>query len=179
MGTGRPTSSGVPSTRAVRSTLIVTGVDPGGRFTGIVTTSGNAVLSACVIRRTTGDKFPDSIYLNEVLAEIHAHEEEFEALALEGIVEPRGRNPDGEQMIMSAAGLIGTGMVYGAVLALWPDAVVVEPGGNGSLPDAAYPLEIQRGKRLGGPSDHARSAYDVALAGEVLYRMRPRTGGRT
>lgn len=146
------------------------GVDPGGRHTGVVTKDGERILSACVLTRTTGDKFPDAHYINEVLDEITMHVEIVDFIALEGIVEPHGRNPDGTEVIMSPAGLIGTGIIYGAVLARWPNAVIVPPGGNGSLPDAAYPSEIRRRQRLGGPTDHARSAYDVARVGEMLYR---------
>lgn len=150
--------------------MIVMGVDPGGRHTGIVTKEHDKILSACVLTRTTGDKFPDAHYITEVLDEITTHIEIVTFIALEGIVEPRGRNPAGDEVIMSPAGLIGTGIIYGAVLARWPHAVIVPPGGNGSLPDHAYPPEIRRRERLGGPTQHARSAYDVARVGEVLYR---------
>lgn len=146
------------------------GVDPGGRYTGVITKDHERILSACVLKRTTGDKFPDAHYIHEVLDEITTHIEVVEFIALEGIVEPKGRDPEGNEVIMSAAGLIGTGIIYGAVLSRWPNAVIVPPGGNGSLPDAAYPEEIRRRQRLGGPTDHARSAYDVARVGEVLYR---------
>lgn len=159
--------------------MIVVGVDPGGRYTGVVTTESDSVLSACVLTRTTGGSLPDDRYINEVLDEITAQIEQAEIVALEGIVEPHGRNPRGEKMVMSAAGLIGTGIIYGAVLARWSRAIIVPPGGNGSLPDYAYPPEIRRRERLGGPTDHARSAYDVARAGEVIYRAsRSTTGGK-
>lgn len=150
--------------------IIVMGVDPGGRHTGIITRERDKILSACVLTRTTGDKFPDGHYINEVLDEITTHIEVVDVIALEGIVEPRGRNPEGDEVIMSAAGLIGTGIVFGAVLARWPNAVIVPPGGNGSLPDSAYPLGIRRRNRIGGPTIHARSAYDVSRVGEMLYR---------
>lgn len=159
--------------------MIGMGVDPGGRHTGLVVKDHERVLAACVLKRTTGDKFPDAHYIHEVLDEITVHIEIVEFVALEGIVEPRGRDPEGNEVIMTSAGLIGTGIVYGAVLARWPNAVIVPPGGNGSLPDGAYPPEIRRHVRLGGPSDHARSAYDVARVGEVLYRAsRSTTRGR-
>lgn len=145
--------------------MIGLGVDPGGRYTGVVTKDRDRVLSACVLTRTTGGKFPDAHYINEVLDEITNHIEIVEFIALEGVVEP-----EPHMGIISVAGLVGTGVVFGAVLARWPNAVIVPPGGNGSLPDAAYPPEIRRRVRLGGPTDHARSAYDVARVGEVLYR---------
>lgn len=145
--------------------MIGIGVDPGGTFSAVVTKERDKVLTACVLKRTTGGSFPDAHYINEVLDEITNHIENADFIALEGVVEP-----EPHMGLINVAGIIGTGIVFGAVLARWPRAVIVPPGGNGSLPDHAYPQEIRKLSRLGGPTKHARSAYDVARVGEVLYR---------
>lgn len=154
--------------------MIVVGVDPGGKYSGIVTRDGDVCSTACVITRTAPGPFPDQFYIHEVLDEISERIHGADVLALEGLVEPKGHNPRGDKTYMSIAGLIGTGMIFGAVIARWPAAIIVPPGGNGSLPDVAYPVAIRRYGRIGGPTVHARSAWDVAGAGKLLYRQTQR-----
>lgn len=148
------------------------GVDPGGRYTGVVTRTPDGVIAARVLTRTTGIDFPDGTYIHEVLDEISKQMEHADAISLEGVVAPSPH-----VRITNPTGIIGTGIVFGAVIARWPHAIIVPPEGNGSLPDVAYPGQIRRNVRLGGPSTHARSAFDVARAGDLLYRASRSKGG--
>lgn len=156
------------------------GIDPGGKYTGVIVRAGDEVLGVRVVTRSGSGDLPDTRYIHEVLDEITSHVELVDGIAVEGLVVPKGRDPGGNETHMNVAGLIGVGMVFGAVLARWPRAVVVPPGGHGSLPEVAYPLVIRkRAKNLGGPSSHARSAYDVAGVGRLLMRtQRQQAGGR-
>lgn len=148
----------------------VVGVDPGGRYTGVVRLlSGDKLASAVVLRRTTGDDFPDTAYIHEVIDEIAAQAERSDIVAVEGLSEPSS-HINGELSIINVKGVMGVAMVYGAVLARWPRAIIVPPGGNGALPDYAYPEPIRKYARLGGPSDHARSAFDVARVGRTMAK---------
>jgi hypothetical protein len=158
-------------------TVTMVGVDPGGRYTGIVTRSGDGVSACCVMTRTTGDDLPDKEYIDEVLREIASQLEQADCLAVEGLVVPHGRRPDGESTIMTVAGIMGTAMIFGAVVARWPHVIVVSPGANGALPEFAYPERIRKRTRLGGPSTHARSAYDVAKSAAVVYRAAQQNPG--
>lgn len=154
--------------------LTIVGVDPGGRYTGVVSKVGDDVRAACVLTRTTGDKLPDQRYLTEVIDEVSAQNEHADVIAVESLNEPTG-----QLRIINVMGLLGTAMVLGAVMARWPRAIVVPPGDNGKLPDVAYPEAIRRYRRLGGPTDHARSAYDVARVGELMSRALRTTMGGT
>lgn len=149
------------------------GCDPGGKWTGIVTRVGTKVVSAVVLtRRTLGD-LPDGAYLVRVCETINDHleaalEHGEPFLAVEGIVPP---NP--HVRLTNVMGIIGCGLTLGAVLTTWPDAIVVRPNHHGKNgPPEWYPKEIGAGVRLGGPSEHARSAYDVAA-----HALRRPTGG--
>lgn len=92
-------------------------------------------------------------------------------LAVEGLAAPKGFSR-GRREPIDPQGIIGAGVVLGAVLGRWPAAVIIDPGGNGSSAGDAYPEQLRKGARLGGPSDHARSAYDVALRGRPTAAIR-------
>lgn len=149
----------------------IVGVDPGGRYVGVVRRNGDGVSAACVLTRTTGDDLPDQAFIHEVLDEIAVQLEDADAVAIEWLTMPRGHNPEGDQTYITVYGIVGTGMIIGAVLARWPDAIIVPAGGNGDLPEQAYPEPIRKRVRIGGPSTHARSAYDVARRGDLLLRI--------
>lgn len=146
---------------------VALGIDPGGKWTGVVVKDNDEMIVACVLTRTTGYELPDGEYLREVVDEIDTINRSTRpaVFALEGLVEP---NP--HMGLTNVVGLMGVAMTYGAILSHWPDAIIVPPSGNGSAPDAAYPKMIRRYVRLGGPSKHARSAYDVAQVGAMLAR---------
>lgn len=153
----------------------VVGVDPGGRETGLVLCAGRVVLEREVVTHH-GDKgtLPDTAYLNRVLDRVHHYRKIAGAddplVAVEGLVKPTA------QMGLTAViPLIGTGMVLGAVLAVYPAAVVVRPGGHGSAFITAYPEELRPTRGQGKGTDrlrHTRSAYDIAHAGRIAAAQR-------
>lgn len=65
-----------------------------------------------------------------------------------------------------------------ALLAVFPDAIVIDPRGNGSRARTDYPAELQRrrpstwgpNRARKGERSHERSAYDVALTAAGLLR---------
>jgi hypothetical protein len=92
-------------------------------------------------------------------------------IAVEGLAAPKGF-AGGQRAAIDPQGLVSAGVILGAILGRWPRAVVVDPGGNGSNPTITYPEQLRKGARLGGPSDHARSAYDVAVRARATAAMR-------
>lgn len=79
---------------------------------------------------------------------------------------PHGGRKDGAAREVNPEGIIDTAVLAGAVLGRYPAAVEVAPAGFGAEADDAYPDGIRRRQRLegGGPAQHARSAFDVAVA---------------
>lgn len=180
---------GAPEARsAYPGSMIVVGVDPGGRWTGIVTRSGRELVSHRTLQRPKSSLIEDlGPGLDAWRAEnLEAITEALEAavphgqvaLACEGIVapNPHQRRSDGNSLT-NVNGILATAVVFGAVLQEYAGKVViVPPGGNGSAPRGCYPAEIDvpPGLRKGPPRDknrHARSAWDVAGAAPYLLGM--------
>jgi len=142
------------------------GIDPGGAQTGLclVRADGQPV-DACVIERNK--EAEQSVYVGEVVAACKEYlvSQPKSLVAVEGVTTPRSHFR-GQVSLINVSGLIGAAVVLGAVLAVWPDAFVVPPAGNGSGLLEAYPpmLVGPREKKGGGWMRHCRSAYDVALA---------------
>ncbi|MGH9002126.1 MAG: hypothetical protein ACRDYV_03255 [Acidimicrobiia bacterium] len=158
---------------------VVVGVDPGGRQTGVVARHGDELLAADLVTRDGPDVFPDAAYLEEVTDAIggllvYASDRAGEAaiVAVEGVV-----HPSGHVRMINAAGLLGTATVLGAVLAHYPNALVVPPAKHGGGPRQAYPARLwpPNEKRGMGRHRHVRSAWDIAGAGAFLFRA---TGGQ-
>lgn len=149
----------------------VVGVDPGGRETGLVLRAGSELVNARVVRRTGREKLPTPDYLCAVVLSIDEYLEQAgdeSLLAVEGLV-----HPSPHMDLTNVLGLVGTGMVLGAVVCQWPEAIVVRPNKHGALAPVAYPEPLRpRARRLGGSSEHARSAWDIAGAGRHLARVR-------
>lgn len=169
----------------------VLGVDPGGRWTGILVRRGVDVLAHVTVTRDT-DEDADAgtrgvgvgpAYVADVciaaaeLADVHA----VDLVAVESVVAPNPHvNRRNGKATTNPTGALGAAMVYGAILRDWPAAVIVAPAGNGSLPLSAYPPELvsdqerRRGlNRIGdGKLRHVRSAYDVAGRGPLYARQR-------
>lgn len=168
--------------------LTVMGIDPGGRFCGlvvrIVTRVGRDNSELAAARVLDRRRFPDAaawpgwcdVVSLAVLDLLNAHappEGRASALATGSLVvglenvrppNPHQRRRDGNSLT-NVAGIIDTALLVGHLRSSWPELHLVEPGGNGSLPEYAYPPALRpRGERLGGPSEHARSAWDVAGA---------------
>jgi hypothetical protein len=171
------------------------GVDPGSRYCGIVARFGEELLHVRVLDR---DKLlPDldagagpigdidrAAWVRAVLAEV-----DVARLAIAGrdigpgIVgvedvtapHPHGGLRDAKARVINPRFLIVTAVVVGHVEERF-DAITVRPNKAGAGPDYAYPEGIRRRRRnLGGPSDHARAAWDVAGVAEATYRLTRRT----
>lgn len=162
----------------------VVGIDPGCRETGLVARQGRHLVGAWLIARDDGSALPTASYCAEVLdgvqvaiARVSRYGSDVWApfLAVEGLVVPRGRNPQGEAMVMDVTGLLGTAVVLGAILAVHPDIRVIQPGSHGSLPRGAYPAALfgPREQKGHGKLRHCRSAWDIAEAAIRRGRMGP------
>lgn len=166
--------------------MLVTGVDPGARWTGIVIRSGRELLAHEVVTRPKEDSISDlgaglDRWREQVMVAVHSalvtareHGDEI-ALAVEGIVAPNPhvRRRDGSSLTDPTA-ILATAVVFGALLQEYSGRVIiVPPGKNGSMVMDSYPLEIRgSGRALKGPpmdkNRHARSAWDVAGAAPFL-----------
>jgi hypothetical protein len=149
----------------------VIGVDPGARYTGVVVRDGDAVLLASTLVR------PDSVESGTewallVVAQLQAIMREFPVtmpMGVEGISDPKGFQ-NGKKAAINPKDIIRAGIVLGAVVAMWPQAVIVQPGNNGSKHYSHYPASLigRRPADLPGDSQsagtrgHEQSAYDVA-----------------
>lgn len=92
---------------------------------------------------------------------------------------PHGGRVDGRARVTNVAPLLEVAKVVGALEERWPAALVVRPARHGSSLDGAYPAGIRKGTRgLGGPPEHARSAYDVAHAARLEHRLLHRAVSR-
>lgn len=172
----------------------VIGIDPGGRSTGIVLMVDGLLLDFHVIERKGKEPLPGPAYLVAVVGtvldmmldresggEVYPYRAPL-LIAVEGIEKPKS-HIDGKKRFLDPLALAGTAAVYGHVIGTF-GTIVVPPGGNGSKPFFAYPEAI-RPKPGGKGSDklrHARSAWDVALAGLTNSVLRsaqaPGTMGR-
>lgn len=179
--------------------MIVLGVDPGARSTGlaVVDSARRLVLLAHTITRDdSGPMLPvPEDYLDEVVAwvdghvrecfcEIHPEGDLPAAVAVEGVGRPSW-HMGGKVKPIDPSAIIAAGVVMGAVYAtaaLYGDleVVIVPPGANGSKPLAAYPADLvspaeRRGRgwetRVGGGLlRHVRSAYDVAVQAPLFVK---------
>lgn len=156
--------------------LVVIGVDPGSRYTGLVIRLGDQVVNHAVL--DSGEKrkraLPPAAYMIDVtewMLAAHAHVVGLGhevVVAVEGLVPP--------SMFMGARGNkapltdpathMGLSMVFGGVIRAFPAAVEVRPGAHGSNPLQTYPSELvgirEKGLFGSGILGHARSAWDVA-----------------
>lgn len=152
--------------------LVTVGIDPGGRESGLIARRGPNLLAAEIIRRDGEGKLPDAAYLNEVIDAVAdvvaAHSEDRRPLiAVEGVNEPSWYL-NGQVSPANVGGLMATCMVLGAVLAVFPDAVVVRPARHGQMALSAYPDGLHPTRGSGKGKDrlrHARSAWDIAQYG--------------
>lgn len=146
------------------------GVDPGGRWTGVVARDGNRLLYAATVTRSASM----SEHIAEVdatiiraLAAVHRYQLLAGKTVERPVVAVEGLNPPTPHLGMtSVAGLIETAQVLGGVLHAQPRAVIVAPGGHGSAPLSCYPPALVGEREVvgTGKSRHMRSAWDVAGA---------------
>lgn len=159
----------------------VVGIDPGARYTGVVVRDGDAVLHASTLVRPDAASATD--WAVAVTVEAERILRGFPAgtpVGVEGVSDPKGFNR-GQRAAINPRDIIRAAVVLGAVVATWPSAIVVPPGGNGSQHYTHYPASLigRRPAALPGSTnnagtrDHEQSAYDVAgKAARVAYPPR-------
>lgn len=155
----------------------VLGIDPGGRFTGLVVRRRDDLLAWRLEVRPGNARMVDGRYIRQVLAGCST------ALTEAGL-EPRDRDgyvvgveglaywPERDGSRRDQRGLYGTAMVLGAILARWPDATVVDSGrGVANLHPQAYPEPIRPPVNGAGKDkrNHVRAAWDHSYAAETAY----------
>lgn len=152
----------------------ILGIDPGGRSTGWCVTDGDQPVEAEVVEREQDQ--PVHTYAAAVAQFLQAKwfRHEVELVCVEGLV---AVTPHVRDRPISPTGLLQAAVVFGAVTAVFHSdpmtpLEVVRPGGHGSQPLLAYPrlLVGARETKGTGRMRHARSAYDVALAGRLQHR---------
>lgn len=150
----------------------VIGIDPGKNETGIVVRNGDNLQYACVVDR---EDQSDQAYIIDVLETIQNAQTyvttNSELIAVEGLIAPDEMPWLGKKHV---GPIIGTAIILGAVLATYPGAVIVPPGGTGAGPFAGYPEAIRPTGLNPKGFDimrHLRSAWDIAIAGERLAKL--------
>lgn len=158
----------------------VLGIDPGGRTTGIVVRDGARLLHHAVIVRINVEPVESyALMIARTCDGIRRHGTEgsegypVDVVAIESVEPPRWHH-NGKASPINPRHIIDTAIVYGALVATFPDAILVPPAGNGSRLLAAYPAELVGPKETKGTGElrHARSAWDIAAAGLTLSRQR-------
>lgn len=166
--------------------MIVLGVDPGspGKSggTGLVLVDRRRLLDFAVVqdrdvdlgRRATVVSWEMQELLADRLDRIAAasHPGEVDLVAVEDIASPGGHARGRGGHIINPRYLLAAAVQAGVAIE-WArhngyPVVLVPPAGNGDAPALAYPDELTTTKT--GKIRHARSAYDVALAGSKLHR---------
>jgi hypothetical protein len=159
---------------------VVLGIDPGFRDAGVVAREGTRVLAHRTIHREVDEYGAGAVgvgprYLAQLVGAVASMKAEFDPvhIAVEGVKRPNPhvKRQNGKSII-DPTHIIATAAGYGAILGVWPEAIVIPPGSNGSAVLGAYPEELvspaeRRGAgwvlRVGGGQlRHVRSAYDVA-----------------
>jgi hypothetical protein len=155
---------------------VTIGVDPGGRFAGIVAIHRDDTLERALVldrRRLELKALEEWVWHVELVVVDLADELNVATIGIEGVKapSPHARRRDGNALT-NVTGIVDTAAVYGGVITRFRNvAVTIPPGGHGSHPQAAYPEGIRKGTRgLGGPPEHARSAFDVARAARLIAR---------
>lgn len=147
----------------------VLGIDPGARYTGIIVRDNDEPIYSAIFVRPV-DMGSTDWALESVRLSLEVYETyQPTHVALEGISDPKGFYK-GQQAAINPKDIIRTGVVLGALVATWPEAIIVDPGGNGDRHESFYPdaLNGRRPKTLAGSNKgantrkHEKSAYDVA-----------------
>lgn len=158
--------------------MIVLGIDPGSRNTGLVVRERETLLAWSLEVRQDNGRLPDGRYVRAVLgrcttllelAELDPRDRASYVVGVEGLADwPEKR---GSAVRRNQTHLYGTAIVVGAVLARWASAYVVDSGRGvanyhpQSYPDAIRPPVNGAGKdRL----SHVRAAWDHSHATETL-----------
>lgn len=184
--------------------MIVVGVDPGARDTGVTIvdtphtagTSRPATVLVLASLTVSTPKRPHlvnvpPVYLRDVCVAITDALSTYgaELIAVEGVTKPTGF-AHGRKAMLDPSVLVATGVVFGAVLGRsWGvPLVVVRPGGNGHRAWATYPHEVRSAadERAAaatpfapagdGQRRHERSAFDVARHGPAALALARQLG---
>lgn len=160
--------------------MIVVGIDPGGRGTGLVVRRNKELLDHKVVRRVAAKEIeiPDDIYLRSVLGQITYMLDniaislrEKSNIAVELVQAPKVFYKEGKPIFVKTESLIAVSMVFGAVISRF-DCLLVKPNKNGSRGKENYPDELwgeREGPKGTGILRHARSAWDVA--GDAIEQL--------
>lgn len=158
----------------------IIGVDPGARYTGVVVRDGDAVLHSSTLVRPKDMSATDwAVHVVVGVQEILKGFPATTPVAVEGVNDPKGFH-HGKRAALNPKDIIRAGIVLGAVVATWPTATVVPPGGNGSQHYSTYPdsligrrpADLPGSTNGAGTRDHEQSAYDVA--GKAVPTAYPR-----
>lgn len=152
------------------------GVDPGGRYAGVVGILGRVPVTWAVIDRDAEGQRPET-YRTRIETAVSLASGRLGVgarVAIEGVVAPNAYH-QGKLKLTDPADQIELARVLGWLEHAFPGAVIVRPGKHGHQPWGTYPEELMtpgeaRNARLyplkeAGQSTllrHARSAYDVA-----------------
>lgn len=158
----------------------IIGVDPGARYTGVVIRDGDVVLHASTLVRpkTLSSGTDWALIVIAQIEEILNAYPSMIPMGIEGISDPKGFQ-HGQKAAINPKDIIRAGIVLGAVVARWPHAHIVEPGGNGSQHASHYPKwligrrqpELPGSSQNAGTRGHEQSAYDVAgKAAKIAYK---------
>lgn len=170
--------------------MIVLGVDPGGRWTGLAlidthtnaTAGGSLVATPALLSSTTIERTDDGPptyvpphYLRAVNAAIVEALASWpvDLIAVERIERPKGF-ANGKKHTIDPAPLLAAAIVFGAVAGrAWTvDLVAIRAGGNGyALPLNRYPDPLATAGKGHDKRRHERSAYDVACQGPLGARF--------
>jgi hypothetical protein len=157
--------------------MIVVGIDPGGKHSGIVLRDRDQLLGCSTIHWGTNGRHD---YHEAIVDKISLYAAQADLVAVEDIVAPTGFSRGRDGHIIQPGGLLETAVVVGIVLGRWPQTIVVAPHGNGSGPPAGYPEKLRPTRGQGKGFDalrHVRSAWDVAGAALTTMRLRQAAGG--
>jgi hypothetical protein len=166
------------------------GVDPGSRETGVVARSGRDLIGWAVIDRNQtepGAEQPGRVTLAEIEDTVRQFLDRDGAVAVEEFLPPNPHvtRKNGRSTI-TLSDAMNTSRVIGWLLRAFPDAVLIDPAGNGSQLLAAYPRTLvsdrewahaTRRRTFNQPAPqnsamrHARSAWDVAGAAAMADRL--------
>lgn len=166
------------------------GADPGSRETGIVAREGRDLLAWAIIDMRVvepGAEQPGRVTFDAITGTVRQFLVPGARVAVERFKPPNPHvtRKNGRSTI-TIPEVINTSLVIGYLLGVFPDAVLVDPAGNGSQILAAYPRELVgpveyrnavRKHALGKPAPqnghmrHARSGWDVAGTAAMADRL--------
>ena len=162
--------------------MLVLGVDPGSRNTGLVLREGEAMHGWALEVRAGTQRLPDGSYMRQVIggcirllrnADIDPSGDAY-VVGVEGVA--YWPEQDGKRR-RNQIHLYGTAMVFGGVLTRWPSAVVVDSGrGVANYHPQSYPPEIRPPVNGAGKDrlNHVRAAWDHSHAAETLHLQKIR-----